>query len=67
MGYILEDRMSDNIRPNGWYGGQNKKYQDMFNLTSERKFAEVFGDEEIAQKKADSLNKGGWNFVVLPS
>lgn len=65
MGYILEERMSDNIRPNGWYRGQNKKYSDMFDLTAEKKFAEVFDNKKVAQKKADSLNKGGWNFVVL--
>lgn len=65
MGYILEDRMPDNIRANGWYKGQNKKYYDMFDLTAEKKFAKIFDKEEEAQKKADSLNKRGWNFVVL--
>ena len=66
MGFILEDRMPDGIRPNGWYGGQNKKYYDMFNLTAEKKCATVFENEKDAHKIADSLNKGGWNFVVLP-
>ena len=65
MGYILEDKMPDNIRPNGWYAGQNKKYSDMFNLTTEKKFAKVFDNEEEAQNKANSLNNYGWNFVVL--
>lgn len=66
MGFILEDRMPDGIRPNGWYGGQNKKYYDMFNLTAEKKCAKVFESKKDAQKIANSLNKGGWNFVVLP-
>lgn len=66
MGYILEDRMPDNICPSGWYAGQNKKYSDMFDLTAEKKFAKVFDDEEDAKKKANSLNNYGWNFVVLP-
>lgn len=66
MGYILENRMPDNMRPDGWYGGQNKKYYNMFNLTSDKKYAKIFDEEKIAQKKADYLNRGGWNFVVLP-
>ena len=66
MEFILENKMPDGIRPNGWYGGQNKKYHDMFNLTAEKKFAKVFESEKDAQKTADSLNRGGWNFIVLP-
>lgn len=65
MGFILEDRMSDGIRPNGWYGGQMEKYYDMFNLTAEKKFAHIFNEENEAKEKAEYLNKGGWNFVVL--
>ena len=64
MGFILEDRMSDN-RPNGWYAGPNKKYHDMFNLTSDKTTAYIFENETDAQNKASYLNKGGWNFTVI--
>ncbi len=67
MGYILEDKMPDGIKANGWYSGQNKKYGDMFNLTANKKFAKVFEDENEAKEMAKYLNKGGWNFVVLSS
>lgn len=50
MGYILEDKMPDGVRANGWYCGQNKKYSDMFNLTASRKCAKVFEDENEAKK-----------------
>lgn len=64
MGFILEDRTPDG-RANAWYGGQNKKYYDLFNLVPEKRFAHVFESKKEAEKIANSLNKGGWNFVVL--
>lgn len=67
MGFILENRMEDGVKSDGWYAGQNKKYKDMFNMTSLRKFAKVFEDENEAKERAKLLNKRGWNFVVLPS
>ena len=45
MGFILENRMQDGVKPDGWYAGRNKKYINMFNMTSLRKFAKVFEDE----------------------
>ena len=67
MGFILENRMEDGVKSDGWYAGQNKKYKDMFNMTCLRKFAKVFEDENEAKEMAKFLNKSGWNFVVLPS
>ena len=66
-GFILENRMTDGVKPDGWYAGQNKKYGDMFDLTANKKFAKVFEDENEAKEMAKYLNKGGWNFVVLSS
>lgn len=57
--------MPDGVRPNGWYRGRNKKYYDMFDLTAEKKDAYVFDEEKTAKDIARSLNKNGWNFVVL--
>lgn len=67
MGFILEDRMPDGIKPNGWYAGRNEKYYDVFNFTANKENAYVFQDEEKAKNKAIQLNKCGWNFTVLPS
>ena len=66
MGYILEDRMPDGIRPTGWYGGRNKKYADMFDLTPLKEFAHVFENKTEAEKLAEQLNKSDWNFKVIP-
>lgn len=65
MGFILENRMRDGVKADGWYAGQNKKYKDAFDMTSLRKFAKVFEDENEAKERAKLLNKSGWNFVVL--
>ncbi len=65
IGFILENRMRDGIRQDGWYAGQNEKYKNAFNMTSLMKFAKVFEDENEAKERAKLLNKSGWNFVVL--
>lgn len=65
MGFILEDRMPDGIKPNGWYAGRNEKYYDMFNLTANKNSAYIFQDKGVAMKKANYLNKCGWNFTIL--
>lgn len=67
MGFILENRMQDGVKSDGWYAGQSKTYSNAFNLTSVRKFAKVFKNENEAKERAKSLNRSGWNFVVLPN
>jgi len=54
-----------NGRPDGWYAGQNEKYYDMFNYTPDKTFAKRFDTEKEAQRKADKLNKAGYNFVIV--
>ena len=46
----------------GYYGGQNKKYGDLFNLTSKDCAKEL--DKEDALKVKDGLNKVGYKFEI---
>ena len=63
--YILVNKTSDG-RDDGWYGGGNKKYHDVFDFASKREYAKIFVDKIAAQKRADILNSTGYNFVVEP-
>ena len=62
--YILENRLSDN-RADGWYGGQNKKYADIFDYMPKKEYAMRFKSHTEATLKAQSLNKAGYNFIVI--
>lgn len=59
MGYVLRE-----IETGGFYGGQNKKYYDMFNFRADQQFAEVFDNEDDALKIKDNLNKRGYKFII---
>ena len=58
MGYILYE-----VNVGGFYGGSNKKYQDMFNL-SLKDDAKVFDTETEAQEVRSALKKAGYNFNI---
>ncbi len=59
MGYILYE-----IDVGGYYGGNNKKYKDMFDMSPTKYNAEIFDTEAEAQEVRSALKKGGYNFVV---
>lgn len=59
MGFILHE-----TEIGGYYGGQNKKHGDMFNLTV-REHAKVLNEEDALRIK-NTLNKRDYNFVVEP-
>lgn len=47
----------------GFYGGPNKKYYDLINITIDE-YAKKFQSYEEAAEVAARLNKVGYNFVV---
>jgi len=49
----------------GYYGGLNKKYCDMFDLTADEQDAKVLNIDD-AEKIKDDLNKRGYHFVTVP-
>lgn len=49
----------------GYYGGQHKKYYDMFNLTG-KEGAEVLSEEDAMRIK-DKFKKAGYRFEVEES
>lgn len=64
--YILVEYMYDaegNKIPDFYFGGYNKKYFDMIDITT-RDCAYIFENKEIAEDTASSLNKGGYEFVT---
>ena len=66
MRYILVEYMldkNDKKKPNFYFGGYNKKYADMINLTI-RECAYQFDTKEEAEKTACALNKAGYEFQV---
>ena len=64
MGYILVEKTDDG-RPDFYFGGYNKKYLDVINITV-KECAFVFDDEEAARKTTKTLSKGGYNFIIEP-
>lgn len=63
-GYVLVDNTSYDVS-GVYYGGWNKKYSDVFNITIKH-CAKVFESTKDAQLVADNLNSGGYAFVVEP-
>lgn len=62
--YILENRWYDG-RVDGWFGGWNKKYSDMIDYTSDKKYAYKFDSLEQAEKWRAYFNKNDWNFHIV--
>ena len=68
MHYILADmaQFGNEYKADCYYGGRNKKYRDIINVTTE-KFAKRFDNLTQAQEVADNLNRyglSGWNFEI---
>lgn len=64
--YLLVECMigaDDKRKPNFYFGGYNRKYPEMIDITT-RECAYVFDSKEKAELKANSLNRGGYEFVV---
>lgn len=68
MDFVLVNKslIKNELKTDGYYKRQNKKYHDMFDLTPEKQFAKIFENIKSAQLIADSLNKGDWNFAIEP-
>lgn len=64
MKYILAENMDDG-KPNFYFGGYNKKYSGVINISAHR-YSYVFDNEENAERTARRFDKAGYKFVVTP-
>jgi hypothetical protein len=67
MAYILVEKFRNpdgTIVDNGYYGGEHPKYSDVFNYTPDKEAAYRFDDKEQATKRAESLNRADYAFIV---
>jgi len=58
MGYNLFE-----VKMNGYYSGEGKKYDDMFDITT-KEFAKIFLLEDAIKIKR-ILNKKGYHFWIV--
>lgn len=66
MAYVLVEYMiceKGERKPNFYYGGPNKKYSDLINLTV-KKCAYKYENKDLAEEVRKNLNKGGYNFEI---